>query len=578
MRFHVLSSTMLVTILALLATAEAPAAAVSGTVINEAGQPLEGAAARLLPVASSGRGSGGGGAIPSPMQTTDASGGFAFDSVPNGLNVLEITLPGFRPYRELLGGSGTESTGRQIRMRLGESPDAMPWVSSLATALQQAGDDRLPAMIFMTMDNEPGCDRMAANVYREPSVAEMASHLFPVRASAAQRSNLVSFYFNGPAVQVPAHMFLTPGGGVIARRVFELDAATVRNMMIEAIRFVNPDRAIEAATQYYADLSESLRFGDTVDRGHAFENLLRLARAGDEVARTAMFAANPSSLSAAQESELLDVLLRRMDVSTSGPFGRLVSQGSTNLRAEAIGRVAELEATRAYSAYLAILSYASDAPTRASAEAALGVRRDASGLRFTGLSEKRDVQVAMAMARHGDRAALDTLFEAISDAGSPRRTDAAISLLHYRADDVMPYLKREIAKGGVDAALLARIVGELRDRRGTEILLSALADGSLGLRMTASMALGRIGDRRAVAALTDLVRSEDLDEAVRVAAAAALVDLGSDEGVQVLIEAADDPVFGDGARDALRKAHATSVPRSSEEWRRWWDDQPGGDS
>ncbi len=75
---------------------------------------------------------------------------------------------------------------------------------------------------------------------------------------------------------------------------------------------------------------------------------------------------------------------------------------------------------------------------------------------------------------------------------------------------------RDLADGRVAAA---RRLGELRDRRALEPLISALKDPSAGMRATAAEALGRIGDGSAVEALVAHIRDENLRVRARTSSA-----------------------------------------------------------
>src|SRR5690242_14626699 len=67
----------------------------------------------------------------------------------------------------------------------------------------------------------------------------------------------------------------------------------------------------------------------------------------------------------------------------------------------------------------------------------------------------------------------------------------------------------------------ARVLGELRDRRATGPLVSALQDPEADVRSEAARALGTLRDVEAADAL-DTVLKTDADVAVRTAAATAL--------------------------------------------------------
>lgn len=88
----------------------------------------------------------------------------------------------------------------------------------------------------------------------------------------------------------------------------------------------------------------------------------------------------------------------------------------------------------------------------------------------------------------------------------------------------------------ISSETMLRIVRAEDERRWNDSLAQLLADASARVRARAALAAGRIGDARAVAALTTLLQS-DRDESVRAMAAFALGEVESDKGTDALVSA-----------------------------------------
>lgn len=97
-----------------------------------------------------------------------------------------------------------------------------------------------------------------------------------------------------------------------------------------------------------------------------------------------------------------------------------------------------------------------------------------------------------------------------------------------------------------DAALA---LGQIGDERAVEPLIDALKEGDRLMRRTAALALGEIGDERAVETLTDALK--DSDKEARQAGAEALGKIGDSRVVEPLIEALKDKSLDEVAARAL---------------------------
>lgn len=614
--------------------ADSAPTAITGRVLDGNGEPLAGASLRLETLRSSssraaaanGRGGArqgsGRGFSRNVYAESDADGSFSLTPSGDGSFLLEVTHSGYRTYRTVVA-AASAATPQFVIMTRGAQPTRVAWIGSLGEGLSRASETRMPTMIFMTMDGERANDYMAAVTYRDAGIVELAAHVHPVLSTSFTHTSVEgaecpkygsvtcaehqdvearvtsTFFGQGQSIDVPQHLFLAPGGGLLDRRRFQISTATLRNMMIRAIRAVDPQRAADVAGEYYADIRQQLERGNAVTRAAALDGLLMLADSGDEIARTALLDIDPARLSSDQEGALLDSVIANPDSSMIDGIARLICTGGEDFRAAAMQRLRDSGAgagagetdtedagsatdrTNAIRQAILVrsLALAGDAALRVEIETALGVTRRGGKLQFAAdLSERDQRSIAFALARHADPAALPILEGII--ASPPNMTllaDAGIALLRYPTSTALSIFERELARGGADRAVIARLIGELGDPRGADSLMGALRDSSIALRTAASRALGFIGYRDAVPALTELTENTSIDNSIRVAAAAALVDLGSTNGIRPLIEYVENPVLGGAAREALQHAHATTAPRTSSEWRRWWSEQRGGE-
>lgn len=484
----------------------------------------------------------------------------------------------------------------------------MPWVSSLGEALSISGREDKPVLIFMTMDGERANDYMANETYRRSDILALAEHVAPIvtnvsvhaatpddpcpkykgitcRDHVAAEAAIVSAFFTpGQNITVPHHIFLDATARPIVRREFLIDGTTLANLMMRAIRIVNPGRARAAVTTIEPKLAAALVAESKDTRNSALSTLIGRCAEGDEIARTLLFEVDPARLTPEQGQAVLDRYLVAPDAAFADDLAGLIRRGSATLRAEAIRRLAghigtEEHGRAAVAILVRALATAPDAALRTSIETALGVSRNEGSLRFTDTIRPSRFAIARALARHGDPAALDLLAATIESTEIPqRRTDAALAMLDYPSYRVVPILARALAAGGADRAVIARVLGELGDTTAAPSLMRALEAKSPALRASAATALGMLKYENATPALTALARNDSLDSSVRVAAAAALVELGIEEGaIEVLIEFADHPIHDAAASHALERAHAGRVPESASDWRAWWNEQRGGE-
>ena len=138
--------------------------------------------------------------------------------------------------------------------------------------------------------------------------------------------------------------------------------------------------------------------------------------------------------------------------------------------------------------------------------------------------------------------AWDALAAAVLDArGEPIVGWWPVAYAVQRLEDVrgVPALLAFARAGGVEPVVLAaRGLGQLRERRGVDVLLPLVAPSQPNVRVLAGAvrALGSIGDPRAVPALIELLRASGLDDNVRLEVVEALGALKAREAVPLLLD------------------------------------------
>jgi len=188
-------------------------------------------------------------------------------------------------------------------------------------------------------------------------------------------------------------------------------------------------------------------------------------------------------------------------------------------------------------------------------------------------------QAALALGRLG---AMEALRQA-----SPRETDATVraaivwALGEHPAPESVPVVLAAL-RGEHDEVLVDAITtaGALGDARLVPSLLERLSDSDRLLRASSALALGRIGDRRAAAALRARLQI-DPEPLVRANAARALGMIAPEGSLRALdIAAESDPDDGvraaaADARDAGQHGRRTAMPRGEDVFRARFVDTAG---
>ena len=141
------------------------------------------------------------------------------------------------------------------------------------------------------------------------------------------------------------------------------------------------------------------------------------------------------------------------------------------------------------------------------------------------VSVRRAAAGALGLAQGRESAVLPALLSALRDDAWQVREEAAATLGKLRLPDSVEPLIEALSDGYWQVRLIAaRALGRLKDRRATEALIrDALTQDKVNLRKEAAIALGEIGDVRALSALQ--VAADDADPEVRKMARLAIAHL-----------------------------------------------------
>ena len=283
--------------------------------------------------------------------------------------------------------------------------------------------------------------------------------------------------------------------------------------------------------------------------------------------------------------------LQALDVLTAHPaassFGAVAGALDDELAEVRLRAVRALEATRDPRASVPLLAHVTDADrgvreATLGALGALGDRRVLPALLrqlAEGAAEPRGEAID-ALARLGDARAVPALIGlarrrprdetarraafALGVLATPEAVDALLVLAREPpgADDVrralertgaIPRLCHELETGTpTSARLSAEALGRIGDRRATAALVTAATRGRTGTTLAALEALARLADPAAVPALARLVERGEIAD-LRALALDALTAIGDDRAVEVLPRALGDGDAGVRAR-AVRLA------------------------
>jgi hypothetical protein len=142
------------------------------------------------------------------------------------------------------------------------TPVKLKWEPSLEQALTAAKERTVPLLVCFNMDNEPANDQMVQQHYNDPEIAALGEKMVCLIASAfrhAETGGVCSRFgsvscqehmdaeiaarqrFIGyDTVKAPQHVFVSPTGKVILRKVFLIAPQELRKAMNKALSLVSP--------------------------------------------------------------------------------------------------------------------------------------------------------------------------------------------------------------------------------------------------------------------------------------------------------------------------------------------------
>jgi HEAT repeat protein len=142
------------------------------------------------------------------------------------------------------------------------TPVKLKWEPSLEQALTAAKERTVPLLVCFNMDNEPANDQMVQQHYNDPEIAALGEKMVCLIASAfrhaetggvCSRFGSVSCqehmdaeiaarqrFIGSDTVKAPQHVFVSPTGKVILRKVFLIAPQELRKAMNKALSLVSP--------------------------------------------------------------------------------------------------------------------------------------------------------------------------------------------------------------------------------------------------------------------------------------------------------------------------------------------------
>ncbi|MDZ7689093.1 MAG: HEAT repeat domain-containing protein [Halobacteriales archaeon] len=153
-------------------------------------------------------------------------------------------------------------------------------------------------------------------------------------------------------------------------------------------------------------------------------------------------------------------------------------------------------------------------------------------------------EMVEALGRIGDERAVDVLIDELGNNDTKMEAMDALGRIgsEEATDELVEMLEPEEEGSGTHVrAKAAETVGQIGDEAAVGALVENLEDESARVRGTAADALARIGvdDEGAVDALADLLEDEP-EESVRLSAAKALREIGTEGAREVLTEYEND--------------------------------------
>jgi HEAT repeat protein len=305
----------------------------------------------------------------------------------------------------------------------------------------------------------------------------------------------------------------------------------------------------------------------TPEARHAAERALRDGDLQSRLQALDVLTAHPGAssfgaIAGALDDELAEVRLRAVraleaarDPRASVPLLAHVADSDRGVREATLGALGVLGDKRVLPALLRQLAEGAPEPRGEAIDALARLGDAGAAPALIGLSRRRprDETARRAAFALGVLATPEAVDALLTLAREPPGADDVRLALERAGAAAVPRLCRELEAGTpTSARLAAEALGRIGDRRATAALVTAAARGRTGTTASALEALRRLADPAAVPALARLVERGEIAD-VRALALEALIATGDDRAIEVLPRALGDGDAGVRAR-AVRLA------------------------
>ncbi len=580
---------------------------IAGKVIDESGLPVAAAKVSVERIVQPLLSFGG----PDPGRkdkgfltvATNEEGTFNLKGVAYGKHRVRVDSPGHEIY-EALCKTSIKQDDPPLILTLKHRKDSprphstdvpgIAWESHQDIAFDRAKREQRPVFLAMAMDDEPANDGIAVIHFVNPELIELTRYTCPILSTAfdhtpeedptavdqkygAQPSSVFQqielwargVIGGGDVVNVPKHIFFDPDQRLLESHTLWLSERDLRNMIVRSLRRVNPNDAIMLARKMYHETWARCSSTSSAARGSALADLALLTTCGDELA-AALF----SSVDA-------DHFPIESVLSALSDLGPGIHDPYEVLRPFLLHRN-PLIARKAMSAFcqgapeskkdeaLTLLRAPLDAAARRELLKYLGVKKEGRNLDFSLAREASyGHEVAIELAKQGAKDGINEVIHLLSADDETVRNECAFAAAALHGDACLSALIKKLQEGGQPAAVFARALGRMKDSRAAPFLMLATKDSSWMLREEAAIALGILRVPSTLEHVQNLLDDEEIS--VRIAAAQALWNMGSDEGLSVLVHAMDHRFYRNQVASILALAYQDSAPITRSMWQEWVD-------
>lgn len=377
------------------------------------GRPISGASVRLVPMAHrlpylSDRAAAESGEIRQASSGDD--GDVLFERVPAGPRVMEVRVVGHGTRSWIVRPERPAHHLRELRLERARRSVAthVDWEDTLLGGLDRARDERLPAIVSLTMDGERSNDRLADVHYRNPEVARHAALLPMLLANAFGPGGFPSpagvehglddagnstrygtvppatfqatevwartTFFPGGNFTVPLHLVIGPDLEVLERREFFLSERDLVRLIVRSVRRLAPERVVPLARERWRTLVQRLAADALRGDGTAARDLVTLAHGGEEHAIVLLRELGAIGLDGAARLAVLDALQPACLTHPASALRPFLEDPEPRVRARAIAKLAPLTADGEVLSLLAPHLFDEDFDVSETAATVLGVR------------------------------------------------------------------------------------------------------------------------------------------------------------------------------------------------------------